>query len=169
MCRTGSRHLRASLSPVRTESCRERAILEWVREHRVVAEERSHQQHRHRACARAPGRPESRCSWLSLHGTRQLGLCQAFTGLCLPAQNILGLQGIPRQFFLQVYETLRRIRETRSAPSLHLPCSVPLQLRGLQLCCFIPHLFGYILDRFLPAQRCDTSACSQPFPFELKI
>lgn len=40
-----------------------------------------------------------------------------------PAQNLLGLQGIPRQFFLQVYETLRRIGETRSAPSL--PCSVP--------------------------------------------
>ncbi|XP_009074526.1 PREDICTED: sodium-independent sulfate anion transporter, partial [Acanthisitta chloris] len=28
-------------------------------------------------------------------------------------KNILGLQGIPRQFFLQVYETLRRIGETR--------------------------------------------------------
>ncbi|XP_009322855.1 PREDICTED: sodium-independent sulfate anion transporter, partial [Pygoscelis adeliae] len=45
-------------------------------------------------------------------------------------KNILGLQGIPRQFFLQVYETLRRIGETRSAPSLRLPCSVPLQLLG---------------------------------------
>uniref|UniRef100_A0A8D2MJL1 STAS domain-containing protein n=1 Tax=Zonotrichia albicollis TaxID=44394 RepID=A0A8D2MJL1_ZONAL len=31
-------------------------------------------------------------------------------------KNILGLQGIPRQFFLQLYETLRRIGETRSAP-----------------------------------------------------
>ncbi|XP_064584681.1 sodium-independent sulfate anion transporter isoform X2 [Zonotrichia leucophrys gambelii] len=30
-------------------------------------------------------------------------------------KNILGLQGIPRQFFLQLYETLRRIGETRSA------------------------------------------------------
>uniref|UniRef100_A0A8C3QUU1 Solute carrier family 26 member 11 n=1 Tax=Cyanoderma ruficeps TaxID=181631 RepID=A0A8C3QUU1_9PASS len=38
-------------------------------------------------------------------------------------KNILGLQGVPRQFFLQVYETLRRIGETRSAPSL--PCSLP--------------------------------------------
>uniref|UniRef100_A0A8C3KC07 Solute carrier family 26 member 11 n=1 Tax=Calidris pygmaea TaxID=425635 RepID=A0A8C3KC07_9CHAR len=28
-------------------------------------------------------------------------------------KNLLGLQGIPRQFFLQVYETLRRIGETR--------------------------------------------------------
>ncbi|XP_010014853.1 PREDICTED: sodium-independent sulfate anion transporter-like, partial [Nestor notabilis] len=28
-------------------------------------------------------------------------------------KNILGLRGIPRQFFLQVYETLRRIGETR--------------------------------------------------------
>lgn len=114
-----------------------------------MAEELCHQQCRHRACARASGRAEPRCSWPSLHGTRQLGLCQAFTRFCLPAQNILGLQGIPRQFFLQVYETLRRIGETRSAPSLRLPCSVPLQLRGLGLCCFAPHLFGHTLHRFL--------------------
>ncbi|RLV92073.1 hypothetical protein DV515_00013950 [Chloebia gouldiae] len=32
-------------------------------------------------------------------------------------KNILGLQGIPRQFFLQLYETLRRIGETRVALS----------------------------------------------------
>eukprot|EP00076_Gallus_gallus_P031949 XP_024997487.1 sodium-independent sulfate anion transporter isoform X3 [Gallus gallus] len=31
-------------------------------------------------------------------------------------KNILGLQGIPRQFFLQVYETLRRIGEARILP-----------------------------------------------------
>ncbi|XP_076210259.1 sodium-independent sulfate anion transporter isoform X2 [Aptenodytes patagonicus] len=37
-------------------------------------------------------------------------------------KNILGLQGIPRQFFLQVYETLRRIRET-SHPSWGLVSS----------------------------------------------
>lgn len=59
--------------------------------------------------------------WLRSQGTA--GLCQAVTTLCLPAQNILGLQGIPRQFFLQVYETLRRIGETRLAPS-H-PCPAP--------------------------------------------
>lgn len=41
--------------------------------------------------------------------------CWAVTGLCSFAQNILGLRGIPRQFFLQVYETFRRIGETRSA------------------------------------------------------
>lgn len=51
------------------------------------------------------------------------GLCWATTTLCVPAQNILGLQGIPRQFFLQVYETLRRIGETRSAS---LPCATAL-------------------------------------------
>ncbi|XP_048179415.1 sodium-independent sulfate anion transporter isoform X4 [Corvus hawaiiensis] len=38
-------------------------------------------------------------------------------------KNILGLQGIPRQFFLQVYETLRRIRETRAGDAvLGLTC-----------------------------------------------
>lgn len=111
----------------------------------VVAEKLSHPQHRHRACARA----EPRCSRPSLHGARQLGLCRAFTRLCLPAQNILGLRGIPRQFFLQVYETLRRIGETRSAPALRLPCSVPLQLRGLGLRGFAPRLFGHTSDRFL--------------------
>ncbi|KGL94782.1 Sodium-independent sulfate anion transporter, partial [Charadrius vociferus] len=57
-------------------------------------------------------------------------------------KNILGLRWIPRQFFLQVYETLRRIGETRSAPALRLPCSVPRQLRGLRLRSFAPHLFG---------------------------
>uniref|UniRef100_A0A8C2YHP2 Solute carrier family 26 member 11 n=1 Tax=Coturnix japonica TaxID=93934 RepID=A0A8C2YHP2_COTJA len=57
-------------------------------------------------------------------------------------KNILGLQGIPRQFFLQVYETLRRIGETRSAPSLHpcctqvLPDSPPFA-PGFQ-CCSLP-------------------------------
>lgn len=81
--------------------------------------------------------------------TRQLGLCWAFTRLCVPAQNILGLQGIPRQFFLQVYETLRRIGETRSALSLCLPCFSLLPLQGLRLCCFAPHVFGHTLDQFL--------------------
>lgn len=81
--------------------------------------------------------------------TRQLGLCRAFTGLCVPTQNILGLHGIPRQFFLQVYETLRRIGETRSAPSLCRPCFSPLPLRGIGLCCFAPHVFGHTLDQFL--------------------
>ncbi|XP_056361596.1 sodium-independent sulfate anion transporter isoform X1 [Oenanthe melanoleuca] len=38
-------------------------------------------------------------------------------------KNILGLQGIPRQFFLQVYETLRRIGETRAGDAvLGLSC-----------------------------------------------
>ncbi|KFP09846.1 Sodium-independent sulfate anion transporter, partial [Egretta garzetta] len=41
-------------------------------------------------------------------------------------KNILGLQGIPRQFFLQVYETLRRIGETRS--------------QGWSCCCACPFL-----------------------------
>lgn len=74
------------------------------------------------------------------------GSCRAFPRLCLPSQNILGLQGIPRQFFLQVYETLRRIGETRSALSLCLPCSIPLQVQGLRLCCFASHRFGHTLD-----------------------
>ncbi|XP_040386509.1 sodium-independent sulfate anion transporter isoform X2 [Cygnus olor] len=33
-------------------------------------------------------------------------------------KNILGLHGIPRQFFLQVYETLRRIGETRPGDAI---------------------------------------------------
>ncbi|NXT18862.1 S2611 protein, partial [Syrrhaptes paradoxus] len=38
-------------------------------------------------------------------------------------KNILGLRGIPRQFFLQVYETLRRIGETRAGDAvLGLAC-----------------------------------------------
>ncbi|XP_009949043.1 PREDICTED: sodium-independent sulfate anion transporter, partial [Leptosomus discolor] len=42
-------------------------------------------------------------------------------------QNILGLQGIPRQFFLQVYETLRRIGETRAGDAiLGLACLAAL-------------------------------------------
>ena len=164
------KEIRASLSPACTEMCRERAVLEHVQEHGVVAEEHSHQQRWHHACARALSRAELRWSWQPLHGTWQLRSCWAFTSLCLPTQNILGLQGIPRQFFLQVYEMLRRIGETRSAPSLRLPCSLPLQLRGFRLCCFAPHLLGCTLDRFLVStQHCDTSACSQSFPFELVI
>lgn len=56
--------------------------------------------------------------------------CRALTRLCLPTQNILGLHGIPRQFFLQVYETLRRIGETRSALAQCLPCSMPPAAAG---------------------------------------
>ncbi|XP_010719732.1 sodium-independent sulfate anion transporter, partial [Meleagris gallopavo] len=42
-------------------------------------------------------------------------------------KNILGLQGIPRQFFLQVYETLRRIGETRVGDAiLGLSCLAAL-------------------------------------------
>uniref|UniRef100_A0A8C3UIG1 Sodium-independent sulfate anion transporter n=1 Tax=Catharus ustulatus TaxID=91951 RepID=A0A8C3UIG1_CATUS len=42
-------------------------------------------------------------------------------------KNILGLQGIPRQFFLQVYETLRRIGETRAGDAvLGLSCLAAL-------------------------------------------
>ncbi|XP_068769766.1 sodium-independent sulfate anion transporter isoform X2 [Struthio camelus] len=42
-------------------------------------------------------------------------------------KNILGLQGIPRQFFLQVYQTLRRIGETRAGDAiLGLVCLVAL-------------------------------------------
>ncbi|XP_053816400.1 sodium-independent sulfate anion transporter isoform X5 [Vidua chalybeata] len=42
-------------------------------------------------------------------------------------KNILGLQGIPRQFFLQVYETLRRIGETRAGDAvLGLSCLATL-------------------------------------------
>ncbi|OXB81060.1 UNVERIFIED_CONTAM: hypothetical protein H355_004990 [Colinus virginianus] len=45
----------------------------------------------------------------------------------LPVQNILGLRGIPRQFFLQVYETLRRIGETRVGDAvLGLACLAAL-------------------------------------------
>lgn len=62
--------------------------------------------------------------------TTQHQHCRALTRLCLPAQNILGLHGIPRQFFLQVYETLRRIGETRSALAQCLPCSMPPAAAG---------------------------------------
>ncbi|KAL9833618.1 sodium-independent sulfate anion transporter isoform 6-T6 [Geothlypis trichas] len=42
-------------------------------------------------------------------------------------KNILGLQGIPRQFFLQLYETLRRIGETRAGDAvLGLSCLAAL-------------------------------------------
>uniref|UniRef100_A0A8D2NS86 Sodium-independent sulfate anion transporter n=1 Tax=Zosterops lateralis melanops TaxID=1220523 RepID=A0A8D2NS86_ZOSLA len=42
-------------------------------------------------------------------------------------KNLLGLQGIPRQFFLQVYETLRRIGETRPGDAvLGLSCLAAL-------------------------------------------
>ncbi|XP_062447752.1 sodium-independent sulfate anion transporter isoform X2 [Rhea pennata] len=42
-------------------------------------------------------------------------------------KNILGLHGIPRQFFLQVYQTLRRIGETRAGDAiLGLACLVAL-------------------------------------------
>ncbi|XP_064378934.1 sodium-independent sulfate anion transporter isoform X2 [Dromaius novaehollandiae] len=42
-------------------------------------------------------------------------------------KNFLGLRGIPRQFFLQVYETLRRIGETRAGDAiLGLACLVAL-------------------------------------------
>ncbi|NXM14519.1 S2611 protein, partial [Ploceus nigricollis] len=42
-------------------------------------------------------------------------------------KNILGLQGIPRQFFLQLYETLRRIREARAGDAvLGLSCLAAL-------------------------------------------
>ncbi|NWH41264.1 S2611 protein, partial [Chloropsis hardwickii] len=42
-------------------------------------------------------------------------------------KNILGLQGIPRQFFLQVYETLRRVGETRAGDAvLGLTCLAAL-------------------------------------------
>ncbi|XP_041264998.1 sodium-independent sulfate anion transporter isoform X4 [Onychostruthus taczanowskii] len=42
-------------------------------------------------------------------------------------KNILGLQAIPRQFFLQVYETLRRIGETRAGDAvLGLSCLAAL-------------------------------------------
>ncbi|XP_054702640.1 sodium-independent sulfate anion transporter isoform X2 [Grus americana] len=42
-------------------------------------------------------------------------------------KNILGLQGIPRQFFLQVYETLRRIGDTRAGDAvLGLACLAAL-------------------------------------------
>ncbi|XP_009979551.1 PREDICTED: sodium-independent sulfate anion transporter, partial [Tauraco erythrolophus] len=76
-------------------------------------------------------------------------------------KNILGLRGIPRQFFLQVYETLRRIGETRSAPSLHPRCSIPLRLRGLGLRgCFAPRLFGHTLDPF--SSRLPRAARAKP-------
>ncbi|KGL78895.1 Sodium-independent sulfate anion transporter, partial [Tinamus guttatus] len=46
-------------------------------------------------------------------------------------KNILGLQGIPRQFFLQVYQTLRRIGETRVGDAaLGLTCLVALMVLG---------------------------------------
>ncbi|XP_066836394.1 sodium-independent sulfate anion transporter isoform X2 [Anser cygnoides] len=51
-------------------------------------------------------------------------------------KNILGLHGIPRQFFLQVYETLRRIGETRPGDAiLGLACLATLAgLRAMKSC-----------------------------------
>ncbi|XP_040542520.1 LOW QUALITY PROTEIN: sodium-independent sulfate anion transporter isoform X1 [Gallus gallus] len=46
-------------------------------------------------------------------------------------KNILGLQGIPRQFFLQVYETLRRIGEARAGDAI-LGLSCLAALAGLR-------------------------------------
>lgn len=150
--------IRASVSLAHMELCRERAVLACMR---VVGEEVSHQQCRHHACARA----EPWCSWQSFRGTWQLRLCKAFTRLCLPAQNILGLQGIPRQFFLQVYETLRRIGETRSAPTLLCtPAAVGSRAASLPISLVTPWS-----NFSVPAQHCDTTASSQPFPFQLQI
>lgn len=84
----------------------------------------------HPHCVGAQGR----CPELSHPAVPQAGrVCWACTRLCLSAQNILGLQGIPRQFFLQVYETLRRIGEARSAPSLHPHCFRALLLHRTPL------------------------------------
>ncbi|XP_059720554.1 sodium-independent sulfate anion transporter isoform X1 [Haemorhous mexicanus] len=72
-------------------------------------------------------------------------------------KNILGLQGIPRQFFLQVYETLRRIGETRAGDAVlglsclaalaglramksHLPQAVPTEPLAVR----ISHLIVWI-------------------------
>ncbi|PKK18982.1 solute carrier family 26 (anion exchanger), member 11 [Columba livia] len=54
-------------------------------------------------------------------------------------KNILGLHGIPRQFFLQVYETLRRIGETRAGDAvLGLACLAALAgLRAMKS--HLPH------------------------------
>ncbi|NWT74109.1 S2611 protein, partial [Prunella himalayana] len=69
-------------------------------------------------------------------------------------KNILGLQGIPRQFFLQVYETLRRIGETRAGDALlglsclaalaglramksHLPQAAPADPLAVRISCLI--------------------------------
>ncbi|NWQ83165.1 S2611 protein, partial [Columbina picui] len=82
-------------------------------------------------------------------------------------KNVLGLQGIPRQFFLQVYETLRRIGETRSAPSLCLPCFSLLPLQGLRLCCFAPRVFDHTFDQFLallPLPLAFLLLCAAPQP-----
>ncbi|KAM8992369.1 sodium-independent sulfate anion transporter isoform 2-T2 [Ara ararauna] len=51
-------------------------------------------------------------------------------------KNILGLRGIPRQFFLQVFETLRRIGETRAGDAvLGLACLAVLAgLRAMKSC-----------------------------------
>ncbi|NXC37810.1 S2611 protein, partial [Penelope pileata] len=46
-------------------------------------------------------------------------------------KNILGLRGVPRQFFLQVYETLRRIGETRVGDAV-LGLSCLAMLAGLR-------------------------------------
>lgn len=56
------------------------------------------------------------CHWGYLSGAfGSWGYAGLSWGLCLFAQNILGLHNIPRQFFLQVYHTFQRIGETRSA------------------------------------------------------
>ncbi|NXM66693.1 S2611 protein, partial [Serilophus lunatus] len=69
-------------------------------------------------------------------------------------KNILGLQGVPRQFFLQVYETLRRIGETRVGDTIlglaclaslaalramksHLPRAAPVEPLAARISCLI--------------------------------
>ncbi|XP_075296771.1 sodium-independent sulfate anion transporter isoform X4 [Opisthocomus hoazin] len=66
----------------------------------------------------------------SLKASRRLlpsPLASTRSRLRLPAQNILGLRRIPRQFFPQVYETLRRVGETRAGDAvLGLACLAAL-------------------------------------------
>lgn len=45
-------------------------------------------------------------------------------------QNLLGLQHIPRQFFLQVYYTFRNIGQTRYPAGVSVPRSRPLPLHS---------------------------------------
>ncbi|NXD31954.1 S2611 protein, partial [Spelaeornis formosus] len=100
-------------------------------------------------------------------------------------KNVLGLQGIPRQFFLQVYETLRRIGETRAGDAVlglsclavlaglramksRVPRAAPTEPLAVRISCWIVWVCGtarnalVVLFAGLVAFSCQVMGC-QPF------
>lgn len=71
-------------------------------------------------------------------------------------QNLLGLQNIPRQFFLQVYHTFLHIGETRYLLAFLLPSRPPCH----------PHLHShpgvaFVLSHMGPWEKSCRSPCSR--------